>query len=254
MKNLLLSIGVIAALVAGLVGGIFADFSDSEEEMGDSLQAGSMDLKVNNADDPDVLPFVIKGMVPEKQYDVTKKVKNVGTIDGWLYIHIKNAKCTETNDKDLNGDGQITAPADNPEPENVAELGGKVGQKQVPGLGVACDMEKHIAVQSISYDGDQINISAYDKNKDGVVKLDEIQSYQIKILVNGQQKPLEACGAEHKVTFLFVLQDVPEEFYGLNIFNNSDPNEVKWNNWPTNRYQGDTVTFDVLFELLQVDP
>jgi len=254
MKNLLLSIGVIAALVAGLVGGIFADFSDSEEEMGDSLQAGSLDLKVNNADDPDVLPAVIKGMTPEKSYHIVKTVKNVGTIDGWLYIHIKNAKCTETNDKDLNGDGQIAAPADNPEPENVAELGGKVGQKQVPGLGVACDMEKHIEVIDITYDGKPVDISAYDKNGDGVVKLDEIQSNQIKILVGGQQVPLEACGAAHEISMGFILQDVPEEYYGLDIFKVGDPEEPKFNNWPTNRYQGDTVTFDVLFELLQIDP
>jgi predicted ribosomally synthesized peptide with SipW-like signal peptide len=57
MKNIVLSVVVVAALMAAGIGGTLADFSDSEEEMGDVLQAGSLDLKVNGADDPDVLPF-----------------------------------------------------------------------------------------------------------------------------------------------------------------------------------------------------
>jgi hypothetical protein len=245
VKNVLLAGVVIVALVAGLMGGVFADFSDSEEEMGDILQAGSMDLKVNGADDPDVLPFTIRGMIPDKWYDVTKTVANVGTIDGWLYLHIKNAVCEETNDKDINGDGIIDA-LDKPEPEVVAEQGGKHGQEMVPGVGERCDMEKHIEVE-ILYDDVPVDLSDYDLNGDGKVKLDEVECNQILIA------QLEQCGQEHTLRFGFILQDVPEEYYGIDIFDVDDPHEIKWNWWPTNCYMGDTVTFDILFELLQTD-
>jgi predicted ribosomally synthesized peptide with SipW-like signal peptide len=250
MKSIFLSVVVIAALVLAGVGGTLADFSDSEEEMGDTIQAGSLDLKVDGMDDPNIQPITITGMVPEKSYHHEKVIQNVGTIDGWLYIHVKNVECIETNDKDLNGDGVITAPEDNPEPENVAELGGKHGQEQVPGLGVRCDMEEHVEVQILYGPVGApvpIDLSAYDANLDGKVKLSELECHQILI------DQLPACGVEFEIRFGFILQDVPEEYYGLDIFDETDPHEIKWNWWPTNCYQGDTVTFDVLFELLQTD-
>src|SRR3990170_2258398 len=107
MKNLIFSIVVICALAVAGIGGTLADFSDTEDEIGDKLQAGSLDLKVNGYDDPDVLPFSISGMAADKVYHIDKKVANVGTLDGFLYIHFKGAVTTETNDKDLNGDGVI---------------------------------------------------------------------------------------------------------------------------------------------------
>jgi len=236
LKSLLMSLLVVGALTVAGVGGTLADFSDSEEEIGDSLQAGSMDLKVNGADDPDVLPFVISTMIPEKLYDVTKMVSNDGTIDGFLYIHIKNVLCTETDDKGFK-----------PEPEIVAEQGGKIGQKIVDGLGERCDMQKHISVE-LNYDGNPVDLSQYDANGDGEIKLNELECFQIYL---GQ---LEQCGAEHPINFVFKLQDVPESYYGLDYFDETDPHEVKWDHWPTNCYMGDTVTFDMLVELLQIDP
>ena len=249
MKNVLLSVVVIGALIVAGVGGTLADFSDSEEEMGDTVQAGSLDLLVNGENDPNVLPASIRGMIPDKSYHIEKVIQNVGTIDGWLYIHFKNAVCTETNDKDLNGDGVIDE-LDKPEPEIVAEQGGKVGQQMVAGLGERCDMEKHLSVQiqfGTSGNMTQVDLSDYDKNSDNVTKLDEIECEQVLI---GQ---LPECGAEYLLRIGVILQDVPEEYYGLDYFDVTDPHEIKWNWWPTNCYQGDTVTWDILFELLQTD-
>ena len=249
MKSIFLSLLVVSALVAAGIGGTLADFSDSEEEMGDILQAGSMDLKVNDANDPDVLPFAITTIIPDKWYDVAKSVKNVGTIDGWLYLHIKNVICHETNDKDLDGDGTIENGAgvmdDKPEPEIVAEFGGKVGQQMVAGLGERCDMEKHIAVKMF-YGTDptdettmtEIDLSQYDKDGNGHIKLDELECEQILVF------KLPKCGDEYFVNFKFLLQDVIDPNW---------PGDMKFAHWPTNCYQGDTVDFDILFELLQTD-
>jgi hypothetical protein len=107
-------------------------------------------------------------------------------------------------------------------------------------------MEKHIEVE-ILYDGVAVDLSQYDADGNGKIKLSELECFQILIA------QLEQCGVEHELNFTFMLQDVPEEYYGLDIFDETDPHEVKWNWWPTNAYMGDTVTFDILFELLQTD-
>jgi hypothetical protein len=235
MKNVILAAGVIIALVAGLLGGVFADFSDSETEAGDVLQAGSMDLKVDGMDDPDLLPAAIRGMIPDKSYHFEKVVTNDGTIDGWLYIHVKNVVCEETDDKGFK-----------PEPEIVAEQGGQHGMYIVPGVGERCDMQTHIEVE-ILYDDVPVDLSAYDLNQDGMITLDEVECQQMLVA------QLMACGEPHMFRFGFILHDVPEEFYGLDIFDETNEHEIKWNWWPTNAYQGDTVTFDIMFELLQTD-
>jgi hypothetical protein len=239
VKNIFLSVVVISALAVAGISGTLADFSDSEEQLGDRLQAGSLDLQVNGEDDPMVLPAEITGMVPDKSYHIVKDVANVGTINGWLYIHFKNAICTENNDKDLDGDGQIEPGMDDkPEPEKVAEFGGQVGQQMVDGLGERCDMEKHIRIFAIEFDGVPVDISAYDKDGNGHVKLDEVECEQILI---GQ---LLACGEVHTLDVGFIIQDVLDPDW------QGDP---KFSYWPTNCYQGDVVTFDVLYELLQTD-
>jgi hypothetical protein len=275
MKNILLSVVVISALVVAGVGGTFADFSDSEEEVGDSLQAGSLDLKVNGEDDPNVLPFHIPSMTPSKRYDATKTVINEGTIPGYLYIHFKNPLCIETNDKDINGDTVIDE-LDKPEPERVAEQGGKVQQKYVVGLGEACDMEEHVDV-AIEVNGVALDLDAYDDNADGVIKLHELESHQIPL----GQLPSQV---EWDIVFIFHLQDIDEDDIAVDndgdtlvdedpidgvdndgdtlvdedppdqYFDENDEHEWKFDHWPTNRLMGDTLTFDVLFELLQVDP
>ena len=250
MKSMIITVIIIGTLALAGIGGTMADFSDSEEELDDVLQAGSLDLLVNGKNDRAILPFVVKGMVPEKSYHKMKKVKNIGTIDGHLYIHIKNVECVEANMKDINGDGKINA-LDKPEPEIVAEQGGQVGQKIVPGLGERCDMQDHIWVRILTGPVAQIKWldlrPLYDLDGDGYVHLNEIECKQVYL---GE---LPACGVEYGIEFGFVLRNVPEEYWGLDIFNQNDPHEVKWNWWPTNCYQGDKVTFDVLFELLQTD-
>ena len=246
MKNILLSVVVISTLVVAGVGGTLADFSDTEEELGDTIQAGSMDLKVNGGDDPDVLPIILRGVKPDKPLDFTKTVKNMGTIDGHLYIHLKNAVTTETNDKDINGDGVIDG-NDMPEPEDVAENGGKVGQMMVDGCG-QLNMQDHLRVEIwygpvATWDDDkvEIDLSSYDVNEDGHVKLNELICNQMYMGM------LPLCGVEYKVNMVVLLQDVLDPGFV------DSGGSYKFEYWPTNAMQGDTLTFDMLFELLQTD-
>jgi predicted ribosomally synthesized peptide with SipW-like signal peptide len=246
--KILLTILVVCAIATAGISGTLADFSDSEEEKGDTLQAGSMDLKVDGYDDP--LPpwcrYIFRNCVPGKSYHIWKTVANNGTIDGHLYIHFKSVNCTDTDDKGFK-----------PEPEYVAENGGWVGQKWVDGIGTdnACDMPEHIKVD-IRYGTPpsappgsftSVNLTAYDANGDGHIKLSELECQQIYLGV------LPQCGAEYQVRIELIIQDVDESYYGFDYFNVGDPHEIKWNWWPTNAMMGDTVTFDILFELLQTD-
>jgi hypothetical protein len=263
MKGIFLSVVVICALVVAGVGGTLANYIDTEEEIGDELQASSMDLKIkyldgDYEDDEDVDAFTLKYLKPDQWKDVTKTLKNWGTLDGDLYIQIKNINAYEDNDKDLDGDGNIEATSDDmPEPEYVAQNGGKVGQEMVAGLGPTYDFSEHVEVQ-IWFDadgdgfdaGDLIDLSEYDEelgNDDGKVKLNELESttpdvlndYQIYIGV------LPAC-SPRDIKFEFKIQN---RLDGTYIGQTGDPAAWKFRHWPTNAYMGDRVTFDVLYEL-----
>jgi len=96
-----------------------------------------------------------------------------------------------------------------------------------------------------------VDLSALDSNNDGKVTLAEVECQQIHITT--LDKPLPACGEEYLIRIGFVLHDVPEIFYNLDYFDETNPNELIFDHWPTNCYQGDTVSFDILFALLQTD-
>ena len=151
MRNVLLSITVVAVLIAGGLSGTFAHFSDTEESTGNYLETGSLDLKVNGYDDPMVPPKIYaEHLAPCKSRDYTIDVENVGQCDApaYLFMHIKNVECGEVPDKI----GQ-----DKPEPERVAEDGGWLDQMWVRGLGPYgenCELTEHI-LMSIQYDTDR---------------------------------------------------------------------------------------------------
>jgi len=60
-----------------------------------------------------------------------------------------------------------------------------------------------------------------------------------------------AQGEARKVRVELHFPDIDEEDLGLNYFNDSIPAEVKWDHWPTNAYQGDGCTFDMVFKFQQ---
>jgi predicted ribosomally synthesized peptide with SipW-like signal peptide len=207
MKNIMLSLVVMATLIAGGLTGTFAHFSDTEESTGNYVDVGAMDLKVGGFDDPDVVALWGVEAEPDVEKSATITLKNVGQPAGddcHVYIHFKNFNC-ENIDADPN-----TAGIQNPEPENVAQNGGWLGQMLLRGLGTFgddCSLASYIGVTEMTYDGDPIGLSYYDEelgNDDGHVKLDEVLCHNILLgaLDKGDEKDLEIT---------IMVQDIDED-------------------------------------------
>lgn len=58
-----------------------------------------------------------------------------------------------------------------------------------------------------------------------------------------------AQGEGRKVRVELHFPDIDEDDLNLDYFNDSIPAEAKWDHWPTNAYQGDSCTFDMVFKL-----
>ena len=200
MRNVLLSLTVVAVMVSGGLTGAFAHFSDTEESLDNYLETGSLDLKVNGYDDPLVPPKIYaEHLAPCKSRDYTIDVENVGQCDApaFLFMHIKNVECGEVPDKV----GQ-----DKPEPERVAEDGGQIDQMWVRGLGPYgenCELTEHIAV-SWWYDADCDGEQDPDELRVSY-KMNEIECDNIYI---GR---LDPCSGPHDLNIDVHLQDISED-------------------------------------------
>jgi hypothetical protein len=97
MKNILISLMVFLiaiGLAAPMLGGTFASFSDIEISEGNYIDTADLDLKVNGKDDLEVETFFD---IPDGQICTTYTsspspipLTNEGSVDGPLYLHIKN--------------------------------------------------------------------------------------------------------------------------------------------------------------------
>jgi len=183
MKKILISLMVIA-LVGGIVGAAFADFSDIETSRNNTFATGALDLKVSNSvgteyEDPNVpMFFDITDAVPCCDKSVFFDLHNYGQgfqVTPPVYLHVKNLSCGWVVPKvvykwvDAQGN---TVPAPSPlpqpgdrgtgfprplnEPEYVAEYGGIAGENAaglpvtVPGVGgnfgEDCQVSRHLTV------------------------------------------------------------------------------------------------------------
>ena len=286
MKNIFLSVMVVATLVAAGVGGTLADFSDIETSQDNYFETGGMDLKVsdeagNEYDDPDIPTFyeVTTGW-PCCSKDRTFDLHNAG--DGeqsppHVYIHIKNVECSQLEPKitykyikcDLTDPTKCveTVAADPDgrpvtEPEYVACCGGVAGEDKngdpvtVPGIGCdkctsECLLAHHVDIkistcdtQGGTYTPVDLFALGLDKNGDGFIKMNEVECEQIEL------GTLPGCTTMW-VNMSLHLQDIPEGDLGFDCFDENDPDEVKWDHWPTNALMYDRMDFDMAFELLQ---
>ncbi|MBA7631024.1 hypothetical protein ES703_38551 [subsurface metagenome] len=251
MKNIFLSVVVVATLLAAGLGGTFAHFSDTEESVGNVVQVGSMDLKLYTItpsggpfDDPDVPRLLYSvDLQPCESADFTIEVQNAGQPAGdlcYLYLHIKNITCEDVPDKLGN---------DRPEPEVVAEDGGWLGQVLVPGIGdIPCFASQHTSM-TIQYAG----VTVWE----GKMKDAECINILLGDLLKCETKELH---------FVFHVQDVDEDDLIAagtipqgpaggdgGYFDGTDADIIEkcWDKWPTNAMMKDRITFDMLFSLVQ---
>ena len=200
MKNILLSVVVVAALVAAGVGGTLADFSDIEISEDNYFSTGALDLVVSNnlgVEYPDDAPkfYMITDALPCCDKSVFLDLHNYGQgfqADPYAYLHIKNLDCgwvmpkkpyawLDADDKKVDppdplpstGDFGTGYPRPVTEPEFVAECGGVAGELAngtavtVVGMGEygeTCEVSKHVGVIKIEvagpYTHDEIPTSA----------------------------------------------------------------------------------------------
>lgn len=162
MKNIFLSVVVVATLVAAGVGGTFAGFVDTEISENNFVQAGISDLLVNGKNDPNIGAKVTWDcVVPCKSIDFWIDLYNWGECQfGDVFMHFKDVLSVEAGTKTHLGaeyvyDGVATVGGDIPdgyriavgaepvgagvwssEPEKIAEVGdGMVAQYYIPPLG-----------------------------------------------------------------------------------------------------------------------
>lgn len=100
MRNVILSLVVVAVLVAGGLGGTFAGFVDTEISEGNRIQAGMTDLLINGKNDPIGPKIRYTHVVPCKSIDFWVDALNWGECQGgWLYMHYKDVVSEEAGKK-----------------------------------------------------------------------------------------------------------------------------------------------------------
>ena len=315
MRNIILAMVAIAALIIAGIGGVFADFSDIEVSEDNYFATGSLDLTVSNylgqEYNGDTIPtfFEVTEAWPCCDKSVFFDLENWGQgfqVQPWLYMHIKNFECGWVYPKLLykwidcdNGDCiEVDAPPPPEgytewlrgmqgtglpkpvtEPEYVAECGGIAGElddgtiQRVPGIGCcygdSCQLPEHIGVIAIEIAGPwphadkpptsadvpndawrDIDLSPYDENNDGVIKLDELECNEIELIQLPNCNGIWVHVALHFQDFdeedAFAQGLIPDTY-----FDENGTHEWKWDHWPTNAMQNDLLYFDMAFELLQ---
>jgi predicted ribosomally synthesized peptide with SipW-like signal peptide len=256
MKNILLSVVVVATLVAAGVGGTLADFSDIEISEGNEFETGSMNLKVSDEtgalyDGPGPIPAIftvpaVAGAWPccskDIRFDLHLECQGQGT-EAHGYIHFKGITCYGV---------------EKVEPEIAVEQMGLIGEKADGTLvysplnseyGENCELKEHIDIAifkgpSLTGPWTPVDLSTCDTNGDGTIKMDEIECCQVYI-------GLLECGVPVYVMCTLHLQDVPEEDLGYDLFDETNWHEAKFNDWPTNALMKDGMRFNISFEATQ---
>jgi len=277
-KHIILAVVVVVALVTAATGGVFATWSDSETSMDNRIETGAVDLKVNGADDANDYGATgvpskvdIECMIPCKWYGPFEvELWHAGqcTQDAHAFIEFKDVCCgnvlPKVNPEDPADGGSNYWPRGTttgypdpesgdlkPEPELVAEYGGKVDCTEVPGVGVLgdlCTMKSHVEVAvtltDIAYDVDTIV---------GPVKIIELEGFEAYLF------DLTPC--QPRMIYLwFHLVQPSEEDYGYDFFADpGDPgfDELRWlkfNDWPSWGLMKDLASFSMEFDLWLEDP
>jgi predicted ribosomally synthesized peptide with SipW-like signal peptide len=282
-KSIILAVvGVVALVVAG-TSGVFATWSDSEVSENNIIRTGSLDLKVNGADDlrVDADGTVLWGQGVPSKVDIECMVPcnwyGPFEVELWnsgqcefvpeAFIHFKDYYCFNIPPKvnPYPDGGSRYWPPDTstgypclvtgdlkPEPELVAEFGGKVDCTYVDGvggpLGDGCSM---MAAVEVIVTDEEYNIII------GPQRLGELYCQELYLF------PLPPCEAR-TIYLFFKLYQFTEEDFNFNYFLHPDEQELepgtpayeaaymhwlKFNDWPSWAYMKDAVSFSMEFDL-----
>jgi len=125
-KKILASVFVIGLLALGIGWGTYALFSDTETSTGNTFTAGTLDLKVDGQDDPNVMHITLSNMKPGDDTGYYKWVlKNVGTLPGKLSV---------TFSVIINDDNGLTEPESACDTTGGPHPEGELGQYLKPGI------------------------------------------------------------------------------------------------------------------------
>jgi predicted ribosomally synthesized peptide with SipW-like signal peptide len=285
-KSIILAVVVVVALVVAGTSGVFATWSDSEVSEGNFIGTGSLDLKVNGADDAPWGRGVptkvwLECMVPEKLYGPFEvELWNAGQCEfpSATYIHFKDYFCFNLEPKinpypdggsacwaEIYGPDATTGYPEpetgilKPEPELVAEYGGKVDCTEVPGIGVIgdnCSMMSAVTIIVTDAATGEIII--------GPALMEDLYCQEIYLF------DLMPC-EPRTINLWFSLYQFTEEDFGYNFFLHPDELGIdpelypdawraaymhwfKFNDWPSYAYMKDAISFSMEFDVLLMDP
>ena len=276
-KHVILAVVVVAALVVAGTSGVFATWSDSETSQGNYINTGSLDLKVNGADDGPWGAGVptkveIECMVPNRMYGPYEvELWHAGECDtaAEAFIHFKDMCCSNIPPKinywpeggsyywalyhGLNATTGYVCPTTGqlkPEPEIVAEQGGKVDCRTVPGVGVlgdTCSMKSAVDCTVWYFDdaGNWVELIPW-------TPMGNLECQEIPLFM------LEPC--QPKTIYLyFRLYQFSEDYFGIDIFPyapEGEPGHLEWlkfDHWPSAAYMKDSLSFSMEFDLVLWD-
>ena len=92
MNKILLSLLTISLVAVVGVGATRAYFSDTETSVGNTMAAGTLDLKVDNQEDPNVVHVTLSNMKPGQTASYNWTLSNAGSISGKPWVEITNVK------------------------------------------------------------------------------------------------------------------------------------------------------------------
>jgi len=158
-RGALLSSMILVMLASTLVGaGTVAYFNDTETVSGNMFSAGTLDLEVNDENPWTSTLISVSNMKPGDTGEVTIKLENLGSLDGYVCMWIKDV---------------INSPGDTPEPEPTSDDG---------------ELGANIEITIWQDDGDNVLESDEEVYVDGAT-LDSLNN--TKVVTN---KPLSAGG------------------------------------------------------------
>lgn len=232
MRKILLSLITILAVAGIAVNSTAAYFNDTETSTGNSVSAGTLDLKVNDNDDPVIESIQISNIKPGDTISKIWKLKNVGSVPGKVKITVKNIVDNDNSCSDPESPAEVSeygsATCGDAEGELSTYLRTQVIQSHV---NVTSPIDWSIS----DYHANRMTGRHPSGSPFGGLK------YQENKVMNGQSLSQN----DYQMVQLIMKLDA-------DVISDSD-----WGGWPVhqvddNLIQSDTTTFNVEFSLEQI--